>query len=81
MRNLLRSSEHSPRLNGGDRLVMWLVTAVYAVFTLLNLGTLSFPQTVWSSTAGERAVVDLGEERDVSAIWFNGNIAIGRPIH
>ena len=80
MRNLLRSSEHSPRLNGGDRLVMWLVTAVYAVFTLLNLGTLSFPQTVWSSTAGERAVVDLGEERDVSAVWFNGNIAIGRML-
>ena len=78
MRNLFVSAKRSPLLDRGDRLVMWLLTAVYSVIALLNLGTLSFPQTVWTPETGERAVVDLGETRDVSAVWFNGNIAIGR---
>lgn len=78
MRNLPASRNRSPRLDRGDRLVMWLLTLLYTVFTLINLGTLNFPQTVWKPVTGERVVVDLGGTRDVSAVWFNGNIAVGR---
>ena len=78
MRDLLVSENRSPLLDRGDRLVMWLLTLLYTVFTLLNLGTLSFPQSVWMPEAGERVVVDLGKTRDVTAVWFNGNIAVGR---
>ena len=47
MRNILCSSERSTRLDKGDRRLMWAITLIYTIFTLLNLGTLSFPTSVY----------------------------------
>ena len=69
--------ERSPRLDRKDRLLMWLMTAVFTVFTLINLGTLNFPQTVWNAPEEGNVLIDLGEEKTISAVWFNGNIANG----
>ena len=77
MRDWLSPGERSWRLDRADRRGMWLLTIVYTVFTLLNLGTLSFPQKEWHGETGKTVVLDLGQERDVQAIWFNGNIATG----
>ncbi len=77
MRELFAEQDHSPRLNKRDRLLMWLLTAVYTVFTLINLGTLRFPQTVWKAPEGSSVIIDLGEQRYVSSLWFNGSIASG----
>ena len=78
MHKLFVSPNHSPRLDHGDRVILWLLTALYTVVTLLNLGTTRFPQSVWESDPERPAVIDLGEERDVGAIAFNGNIATGQ---
>ena len=78
MRKLLSPGERSPLLDRNDRTLMWAVTLVFTVFTLLDLGTLRFPQTVWTAGTGQVATLDLGETRDVSALWFNGNIAVGK---
>lgn len=56
---------------------MWLLTLVYTLVTFLNLGTLRFPQTVWSSRQGGELVIDLGESVYVQSAWFNGNIGTG----
>lgn len=68
----------SPRLNRTDKRAVLLLTLIFTVFTLLNLGTLSFPQTVWTATEGESVTLDLGETKEVDSIIFNGNIADGK---
>lgn len=78
MRELFAPGERTWRLDRRDHVLIWTVTVLYTVFTLLNLGTLRFPQTVWTAEAGRTETLDLGEERDISALWFNGNIAAGR---
>ena len=47
MREIFSSKERSTRLDCGDKHLMWALTLIYTVFTLLNLGTLSFPTSVW----------------------------------
>jgi dolichyl-phosphate-mannose--protein O-mannosyl transferase len=53
------------------------VTLLYVVLTLLNLGTLSFPEETWSPKAGDRVVLDFGGSVDVHSVWVNGNIGTG----
>lgn len=59
---------------------MWALTLIYMVFTLLNLGTLSFPTSVWTAQSGAAVRIDLGAEYDVVEIWTNGNIAEGSAV-
>ena len=77
MFNMMNSPVRSGSLDKGDRILMWMLTFVFTVLTLVNLGTTSFPQNEWRGVPGTSAVVDLGEDLDISAIWFNGNIAVG----
>lgn len=78
MRDFFASAERSPRMDRGDRKLLWILTAVYLLFALINLGTLSFPTTVWKAdSAVSSACIDLGEVRDVAGISINGNIASG----
>lgn len=54
-------------------LVVACVTALYSVFTFVNLGTLSAPETSWtSSQADEQIVFDLGEERRFMLTYYGG---------
>ena len=80
MRNNLHAGNRSAELDRGDRILLWALTLFYALFSLLNLGTLTFPQSVWHAASAETVTVDLGETRDVSAVWFNGNIAVGKLV-
>ena len=77
MREWFSSPDRSWRLDRGDRRLLWLLTIVYTLFTLVNLGTLRFPQKEWHGLPGQTVVLDLGKESDVSAVWINGNIATG----
>ena len=80
MRNALTPGNRSWRLDAADRRLMWFLTLVYTVFTLLNLGTLSFPQREWRGAPGQTVVLDLGDARDVRSLWFNGSIAAGEML-
>ena len=60
-----------------DKLLVTFLTLVYAAIALLNLGTLSFPITVYHGAVGDSFTLDFGEEVEIDAVWFNGNIAQG----
>lgn len=78
MRDLFSVGDGLPTLDTKDRLLALLMTLVYTLFTLINLGTLSFPQTVWTASAGDRATLELDGEHVVHSVLFNGNIAVGK---
>ena len=80
MQEIFSSKERSTRLDRGDKRLMWALTLIYTVFTLLNLGTLSFPTSVWTAQSGAAVRIDLGTEYDVAEIWTNGNIAEGSAV-
>ena len=80
MQKIFSSPERSTYLNRGDKRLMWALTLIYTVFTLLNLGTLSFPTSVWTSQDAASVCIDLGDEYDVAEIWTNGNIAEGTAV-
>ena len=80
MQEIFFSKERSTRLDRGDKRLMWALTLIYTVFTLLNLGTLSFPTSVWTAQSGAAVRIDLGAEYDVAEIWTNGNIAEGSAV-
>lgn len=80
MQKIFSSPERSTGLDRGDKRLMWALTLIYTIFTLLNLGTLSFPTSVWTAQSGTAVRIDLGAEYDVAEIWTNGNIAEGTAV-
>ncbi len=71
---LLKNSEaHSSRLSRKDVLVMALVTIVYAVLALTNLGSTKAPQTGYiSRNEHEKILFDLGENRTFKLLYYPG---------
>lgn len=70
-------AEQSPKPDGKDRRVILVVTLLYTLLTLLNLGTLAFPTDTWEPAAGDTVVLDFGGPMDVHSVWVNGNIGTG----
>ena len=60
-----------------DKLLLTALTLVYALIALLNLGTLSFPTTVYEGAVGDGFTLDFGKTVTVDKAWFNGNVAQG----
>ena len=67
----------SERLLKLDKLLLAALTLIYAVIALLNLGTLSFPTSVYEGAVGDSFTLDLGETVAVDEVGFNSNIAQG----
>ncbi|MBQ6594463.1 MAG: glycosyltransferase family 39 protein [Clostridia bacterium] len=66
--------DHRLRLRWTDWAMMAACAVAYAVLTFSNLGSLSAPQTTWTSgAAGEQIVFDLGETRRFRMTYY-GNI-------
>ena len=69
----LLSPHKNPRIDGRDCLIMLLVTLIYAVPALTNLGAMKAPQTSWVSSAEDSEVVlDLGEGRRFQMLYYPG---------
>lgn len=77
MQEIFSSKERSTRLDRGDKRPDVGADSHLYCITLLNLGTLSFPTSVWTAQSGAAVRIDLGAEYDVAEIWTNGNIAEG----
>ena len=60
-----------------DKLLLGVLTLVYTLIALLNLGTLSFPTTVYTGKVSDSLTLDFGKTVTVDTAWFNGNIAKG----
>lgn len=53
--------------------LVWAVTALYALFALVNLGSLKAPQKPWVASAiGETAVLDMGSARVFKILYYPG---------
>ena len=70
----------SERLLKLDKILLLGLTLIYAVIALLNLGTLSFPTTVYRGAVGDSCTLVFEEEVEIDEVWFNGNIAQGTLI-
>ena len=73
----LFETRQSEKLLKLDKLLLAALTLVYALVALLNLGTLSFPTTVYEGAVGDSCTLDFGQVVEVDEVWFNGNIAQG----
>lgn len=63
-------------LNRRDRIIMLILTAVYAACALFNLGSLSAPETYWETdTPGDSVVISFDGVEDVETCRVFGNIA------
>ncbi|MDO4739531.1 MAG: glycosyltransferase family 39 protein [Eubacteriales bacterium] len=70
---LFQTGNYKMNLTRKERLAIAAVTALYSVFTFVNLGTLSAPQTSWtSSMPGEQLVFDLGQEQKFMLTYYGG---------
>lgn len=66
-------------LDRKDFIIMAVMTAVYLVIALINLGSLQAPGTSWiPGKSGESFVLDLGKERTLSRITFYCGLGVGR---
>ena len=74
---ILFEKGQSEKLLKLDKILLLGLTLVYAVIALLNLGTLSFPTSVYEGQPGDSFTLDFGQTVDVDEVWFNANIAQG----
>lgn len=66
-------SDYKLGMKALDWAVLGAITVCYAVVAFTNLGTLSAPQTEWtSSAAGETVTIDLGQERTFDFTYYGG---------
>ncbi len=58
-------------LNKKDLLIMCVMTVIYLAIALINLGSLSAPQTSWQPmTVGDAFTVDLGSKVQLSRVYY-----------
>ncbi len=67
-----------------DRLYCFVLTAVYAVAALLNLGTTVAPETPWYGYAGDTVEIQFGQTAEIDEIrvfggLYEGDIVISAP--
>lgn len=56
-----------------DYIIVSAITLIYSAVAFFNLGTMSAPETAWtSSLAGETVVFDLGETRTFNMTYYGG---------
>ena len=60
-----------------DAVLMFLITAVYAVTAFFNLGSLKSPQDAWDFGDGESETFALSQTALVSTIWYHPNLGTG----
>lgn len=65
------------RFTKRDRLYCWVLTAIYAVVALFNLGTTQAPENPWYGEVGDRVTITLPGETTLSEIWLFGGLYEG----
>ena len=60
-------------MSARDWAIMFSVTILYACLTFYNLGSMTAPQTAWTSSNAEETILfDLGEVRDFHIMYYGG---------
>ena len=69
----LENPEKLCRMRWQDWVIIAVVTAIYSVVALTNLGSTTSPQTWWrSKTATESVTLDLGRTREFKMLYLGG---------
>lgn len=61
-----------------EKLLLWALTAVYAIVAFFNLGDLSAPETYFDCLNGQQAVITLPAGSNPSEVWSYANISQGK---
>jgi dolichyl-phosphate-mannose-protein mannosyltransferase len=70
--------DKSEKFNKRDRITVIIMTFVYLVIALINLGDMKGPDKYWKpSAAGESVIVDFGNELNITALSYNLGIGKG----
>lgn len=83
--NIKKSTQSQPlyskmKLDKNDFIIMAVMTAIYLVIALLNLGSLKAPETSWTpAQQGENIIVDLGKEINTGRIYYYAGLGQSRP--
>ena len=73
VRFTIQETEPPAKMARRDYLLMALVTLAYAVIALINLGSMSSPESMWKSEDHREAFIDLGQVWHVSRMqWMLG---------
>ncbi|NLD34386.1 MAG: phospholipid carrier-dependent glycosyltransferase [Clostridiales bacterium] len=65
--------EKRARMDGKDWLIVAVVTVLYGVLALTNLGSTTAPQHPWiTSTEDSEVIFDLGEQRSINLLYYPG---------
>ena len=70
-------TEDGRRLTKRDYILLFALLAIYSLFAFLNLGSTRAPQTLWKAESGQTVIIDLGQNRNVTAVSFYGGIGSG----
>lgn len=71
----LEPTDNRLHLTRRDTILMLALTLLYGAVSLVNLGTLSAPETNWTpQSTGEIVTIAFAEETTVSEYWVYGNI-------
>lgn len=63
-----------------DKIFLCILTAVYGLIALLNLGTLNFPDSVYYGNTGDTFTLTFDGPASIGEVWGNGNIADGASL-
>lgn len=61
-----------------EKLLLWALTAVYAIVSFFNLGDLTAPETYFDCPNGHQAVITLPAGSNPSEVWSYANISQGK---
>ncbi len=67
----------SEKLVRADRICLLVLTLLYGLIALLNLGTLNFPESVYYGDTGDTFTLTFDAPVTLAEAWCNGNIATG----
>lgn len=66
------------KLGKTDIIIMVIISLLYMIISLPNLGSLKAPETSWKPVkAGESFIIDLGVDKTVSRLYYYGGLGKG----
>lgn len=73
--NALNRTDIKLHFTKKDWIFVSVLTGVYAVIALVNLGTLKFPVNAWSGNTGDSVRIDFGRSVKISQVWQNSGVS------
>ena len=58
-----------------DWIFVTVLTVVYGVIALVNLGTLKFPTNAWNGNTGDTVRIEFGRSVKISEVWQNSGVS------